>query len=162
MKKRWAQSAAILTTILSAASVSAGNADTQATTSIDETITFFYYKDLEAQVPFYEELLGLKKTMDMDWVKIYRITKTSSVGLVLQGHGAHDVAEDKPVMLSIVTGDVDAWYERLEAANVRVLKELPAAVSESEPDRAPVRSFLVEDPGGYTIEFFSWQTISDH
>ena len=60
-----------------------------------------------------KSLLKLEKTMDKGWVKIYRITPTSSVGLVLQGHGAHDVSDEKPAMLSIVTGDIDAWYERL-------------------------------------------------
>ena len=137
--------------------LSAGNAVAQKSLTMDETITFFYYEDLEAQVPFYEGLLKLEKTMDKGWVKIYRITPTSSVGLVLQGHGAHDVSDDKPAMLSIVTGDIDAWYERLVAAKVRVLKELPAPGNDPGPDRAPVRGFLVEDPGGYTIEFFSWQ-----
>jgi catechol 2,3-dioxygenase-like lactoylglutathione lyase family enzyme len=139
-----------------------GVAGAQPVISMDETITFFYYEDLQAQVPFYEDLLGLEKTMDMGWVKIYRITPSSSVGLVLQGHGAHEVSADKPAMLSIVTGDVDAWYERLVAADVRVLKELPAPASASNSERAPVRSFLVEDPGGYTIEFFTWQLTPGH
>jgi catechol 2,3-dioxygenase-like lactoylglutathione lyase family enzyme len=138
-------------------SLSAGNAVAQKAALMDGTITFFYYEDLEAQLPFYEGLLELEKTMDEGWVKIYRITPTSSVGLVEQGHGFHDVSDDKPAMLSMVTGDVDAWYERLVAAKVRILKELPPPGSDSDPDRAPVRGFIVEDPGGYTIEFFSWQ-----
>ena len=125
--------------------------------SMNETITFFYYEDLDAQIPFYEGLLGLSKTMDADWVKIYRITPTSSVGLVKQGHGFHQVSDDKPAMLSIVTDDVDAWYQRLTDANVLVRSELPKPDTEKEPGRAPVRGFIVEDPGGYTIEIFSWQ-----
>ena len=125
--------------------------------SINATITFFYYEDLEAQIPFYEGLLGLSKTMDSDWVKIYSITPTSSVGLVKQGHGFHQVSDDKPAMLSIVTDDVDAWYQRLTDANVRVRSELPKPGTGNEPGRAPVRGFIVEDPGGYTIEIFSWQ-----
>jgi predicted enzyme related to lactoylglutathione lyase len=124
---------------------------------MDETITFFYYEDIEAQIPFYENLLGLEKTMDEDWVKIYRITTSSSVGIVQQGHGYHDVSADKPAMLSIVTENVDAWYERLVEAEVHVLKELPVLGNDKESGHAPVRGFLVEDPGGYTIEFFSWQ-----
>jgi len=124
---------------------------------VNETITFFYYEDLDAQIPFYEGLLGLSKTMDADWVKIYRITPTSSVGLVKQGHGFHQVSDDKPAMLSIVTDDVDAWYQRLTAANVRVRSELPKPGTQKESGRAPVRGFIVEDPGGYTIEMFSWQ-----
>lgn len=125
--------------------------------SMEETVTFFYYEDLAAQVPFYEDLLGLEKTMDEDWVKIYRITPTSSVGLVLQGRGFHAVSADKPAMLSIVTDDVDAWYRRLVDADVRVRSELPPPAAGQESGKAPVRGFVVEDPGGYTIEFFSWR-----
>jgi len=124
---------------------------------MNETITFFYYEDLDAQVPFYEGLLGLDKTLDEDWVKIYRITETSSIGLVKQGHGLHDVSEDKPAMLSIVTDDVDSWYERLRRENVPVRTELPEPGSDAGEGEAPVRGFIVEDPGGYTIEFFSWR-----
>ena len=91
---------AVVLTIL----LPAGNAGAQQAVSMDETITFFYYEDLEAQVPFYEGLLELKKTMDEGWVKIYRITATSSVGLVLQGRGVHDVSDDKP--------DAEYCYER--------------------------------------------------
>ena len=123
---------------------------------MNETITFFYYDDLAAQAPFYEDLLGLEKTMDAEWVKIYRITATSSVGLVLEGSGVHSVSDDKPAMLSIVTDDVDAWYEKLVNAKVKVTHPLPPAGTEKEPGSAPVRGFIVEDPGGYTIEFFKW------
>ncbi len=127
--------------------------------SADATITFFYYEDLAAVAPFYERILGLEMTMDQDWVKIYRITPTSSVGLVQQGHGFHDIAEDKPAMLSIVTENVDAWYELLVEAEVVIRKELPDKQRELTPTDAPVRGFIVEDPGGYTVEFFSWQNI---
>ena len=125
--------------------------------SMNETITFFYYENLEEQVPFYEGLLGLEKTLDEDWVKIYRITATSSVGLVKQGHGLHAVSADKPAMLSLVTDDVDAWYKRLVDAKVPIRTELPEPGLENDPASAPVRGFIVEDPGGYTIEIFSWR-----
>jgi hypothetical protein len=68
----------------------------------------------------------------------------------------HGVSDDKPAMLSIVTDDVDAWYEKLVNAKVKVTRPLPPAGTEKEPGSAPVRGFIVEDPGGYTIEFFKW------
>ncbi len=127
---------------------------------LDATITFFYYDDLPAAAAFYEDLLGLDKTMNAEWVKIYRITSTSSVGLVQNGKGYHSVSEDKPAMLSIVTDDVDAWYTRLSAADVTILSELRPADVAPSPDSAPVRGFIVADPGGYTVEFFTWQNPS--
>ena len=52
-------------------------------------------------------------------------------------------------MVSIVTSDVDGWYARV-ADNPSVRKLKPVA------DRGPIRSFMLEDPGGYTVEFFQW------
>ncbi|MEO1201816.1 MAG: amidohydrolase family protein [Pseudomonadota bacterium] len=125
--------------------------------AIDGTITFFYYKDLESAAAFYGDLLGLDATMDADWVKIFQVSTTSSVGLVKDGQGFHPAADDKPAMLSIITDDVDAWYRKLVDAGVKILKGLPPAGSPTDPDRAPVRGFIAEDPGGYTVEFFTWQ-----
>lgn len=121
------------------------------------TIVFFYYKDVAAVAPFYEQTLGLEKTFDMEWVKIYRITPTSSIGLTQEGHGYHKVSDDKPAMLSIVTDDVDTWYSRLKSAGVKILTELPSADDMPAAEKAPIRGFIAEDPGGYTIEFFTWR-----
>lgn len=127
------------------------------TPAISATVTFFYYKDLGAAASFYRDLVGLDATTDMDWVKIFQVSATSSIGLVLDGRGFHPVSNDKPAMLSIVTDDVDAWYQKLVDADVPILKALPPADSPTDPDRAPVRGFVAEDPGGYTVEFFAWQ-----
>lgn len=147
---------AVLAMLLALAST-ASVAGSEPPGAIDATVTFFYYENLEEQLPFYEGLLGLKPTMAEDWVRIYPITETSSVGLVLEGRGLHAVSDDKPAMLSIVTDDVDAWYRRMVDAGVPVRSPLRPPGTAGDPDRAPVRGFVVEDPGGYTIEFFTWQ-----
>jgi len=131
-------------------------AEPQSVADITGTVTFFYYDQINEAAPFYGELLGLQKTMDEEWVKIYRITETSSVGLVQQGRGFHEVAEDKPAMLSMVVSDVDAWYEKLKSAGATILKDLPPAEAGPVEGRAPVRGFVAQDPGGYTVEFFTW------
>ena len=125
--------------------------------AIDGTVTFFYYEDLEPVAHFYGDVLQLPITMDEDWVKIFQITPSSSVGIVLNGRGFHAVSAEKPAMLSIVTNDVDGWYARLQQANVTMRRKLPPPDKEKKPGSAPVRGFIAEDPGGYTIEFFSWQ-----
>ena len=117
---------------------------------LDEQITMFYYDDLEAASTFYGTLLGLEKTFDWDWVKFYRTGPSSSVGIVKNGEGAYHAPQPKnAVMLSLVTSDVDAWYGRLEnREGVVFLKHIG--------DGGGIRSFLLEDPGGYTVEFFQW------
>ena len=141
-----------------AAGLPSANADEAGIPGMDETVTFFYYEDLDAALHFYAEVLELPVTMNEDWVKILRVTATSSVGLVLDGHGFHDVADAKPAMLSIVTEDVDAWYRRLLDAGVTIRRELPPPAGAETDSKAPIRGFIAEDPGGYTVEFFTWQT----
>lgn len=154
----WSRRPLPLLTALLVAGLPGGAAGEAPTPGINETVTFFYYEDLEAALRFYEDVLELPVTMNEDWVKILRVTATSSVGLVLDGHGFHDVAADKPAMLSIVTEDVDAWYRRLLDAGVAIRRELPPPDDAANAGKAPIRGFIAEDPGGYTVEFFSWQT----
>lgn len=124
-----------------------------------ESVVFFYYEDLDAARAFYAQRLGLEPTLEMEWVTIYRIGPGSSVGLVKDGRGYHRVAEDRPAMLSIVIDDVDGWYKHLRAAGVSVLSSPPSEeeLAARGEDAPPIRGFLVEDPGGYTVEFFSWR-----
>ena len=119
--------------------------------TIDSQTVMFYYDDLQEASEFYEQTIGLEKTVDFDWVKFYRISDTSHVGIVRAGAGAyHSPQANNAVMLSIVTSEVDAWYERLKAMKkVHFLREINSG-------DAPVRSFLIQDPGGYTVEFFQW------
>jgi len=111
---------------------------------------FLYYTDLTAAEAFFGKALGLSKTMDQDWVKIYRTAGGSSVGAVKEGHGFHKPSPSKPVMISWVVDDIDPWYRRATAAGIKVLKP-PQDSADSG-----VRSFLVADSTGYTFEFMQW------
>jgi len=80
---------------------------------IEGMITFTYHEDLEEASRFYGEALGLERVMDRDWVKIYRVGSGGHIGLVDSKRGYLQPSKDKPVMLSIMVSDVDAWYRRL-------------------------------------------------
>ncbi|MDT8320305.1 MAG: VOC family protein, partial [Xanthomonadales bacterium] len=80
------------------------------------------------------------------------ITSTSSVGLVDESRGFHKTSDDKPVMLSVVTDDVESWYDHLKQKEVKFIKHLDKSKSQGF-----VHGFLVEDPGGYTVEVFEWK-----
>lgn len=127
-------------------------ASDEARPSIDSQTVMLYYETIDEAARFYGETLGLEKTLDSDWVKIFQVSETSSVGVVAEGGGAyHSARPDNAVMLSIVTSEVDAWYARLKTAgNVTFLKEI------YNSDGVPIRAFLIEDPGGYTVEFYQW------
>jgi predicted enzyme related to lactoylglutathione lyase len=122
---------------------------------IKENTLMFYYKDLAVVTPFYEKTLGLTKTYDQDWVKIFQLTPSSSIGLVQEGEASfHRAQKDNAVMLSIVTEDVDAWYQRIkQTPGIVFLKDI------YNNENVPIRAFLVEDPGGYSIEFFQWLAV---
>jgi lactoylglutathione lyase len=115
-----------------------------------EQIVFLYYKDLAVADAFFGTTLGLQKTMDLEWVKIFRTSAGASIGCVQEGRGSLRTAADKPVMVSWVVRDVDAWHRRLTASRVKIVKTLGTS---TEP---PMKSFLFEDPTGYTFELVEW------
>jgi predicted enzyme related to lactoylglutathione lyase len=120
--------------------------------TLASSVTMLYYKDIGPAARFYGDVLGLELELDWDWIRFYKTGPASSVGLVTEGEGAwHEVRERNAVMLSLVTKDVDAWYRRIaDRDGVVILKDIA--------DGGPIRSFLLEDPGGYTVEFFEWLT----
>lgn len=115
-------------------------------------VTFLYFNDLAKADAFYGGILGLEKEFDLEWVTIYKLSPTSSVGLVNATGGAHRPSADKPVMVSMVVSekDVDAWWKYLKAKGVDV-GDAPSA----EGDGA-VKAFGFKDPEGYSLEVFAW------
>jgi uncharacterized glyoxalase superfamily protein PhnB len=60
------------------------------------------------------------------------------------------VKEDKPVMLSWFSDDIDGWYEHLKAKGVKV-EQPPARQSYLE-----MKTMLFRDTEGYLLEVMSW------
>ncbi len=124
--------------------------NTFANLPVSAQVTFFYYGDLAPAERFYGETLGFEKTFDKGWVKFFRLTETSYVGLVDESHGFHKTAEENSVMLSMETARLEDWYEQAKARG---------ATFKSHPDFAGagekmLTSFMLRDPSGYTVEFF--------
>lgn len=113
---------------------------------VDGLITFLYYEDLEGAERFYEDVMGLEKTVDQGWAKIYRVADAAYVGLVDGRRGYHRPSPTKPVMITMVVQDVDEWYRYLRARGVETLTE-----PKDHPEIG-IRAFLLEDPEGYVIE----------
>ena len=117
---------------------------------LNAQVTMLYYKNIEAASEFYGATLGLKLEFDWEWIRFFKMGPASSVGIVTEGENAwHTAQKTNAVMLSLVTSDVDAWYERVKHRDgVVFLKDIG--------NGGGIRSFLLEDPGGYTVEFFEW------
>ncbi len=74
----------------------------------DYAITFFYYPDIAAVAPFYEDVLGFELVLDQGMARIYRVAGRSYFGIVdgNRGHLRHQPRS--AVLLTIVAEDVAA------------------------------------------------------
>ena len=109
-------------------------------------ITFLYYRDLDAAMRFYQEVLGLPLAVDQGWCKIYGVNDGGYVGLVDEARGYHRAAETKPVMVCFRVPDVDAWHAYLAGQGVQVLG------GPQDNQELGIRAFLLRDPEGHVLE----------
>jgi catechol 2,3-dioxygenase-like lactoylglutathione lyase family enzyme len=114
---------------------------------VQANIVFLYYKDIPRAQRFYEDILGLRLAVDQGFAKIYQVSPTSFVGLVDEAQGLHRASDTKPVTLSFVTREIDAWYDWLVSRGVRMRGPVRDAT------RHPTRGFVAYDPEGYFLEF---------
>jgi catechol 2,3-dioxygenase-like lactoylglutathione lyase family enzyme len=110
---------------------------------IDDQITFLHTQDLSRTARFYEEVLGLPLVVDQGDCRIYR---TSPQGYL--GFCRRPAAPQEPmgVILTLVTSEVDAWYQYLLQRGVAF---------ERRPELNPkydIYHCFLRDPNGYLIE----------
>lgn len=111
---------------------------------VEEQITFLYTTDLEKSAHFYEEIMGFPLKLDQGGCRVYTVCETSYLG-VCQRVQAQPPAE-RVVIFTLVTEEVDVWYEHLQARGVAV--ESPPAVNE----KYGIYHFFLRDPNGYLLE----------
>ena len=119
-------------------------------------ITFLYYKDLPGAARFYERLLGKTPELTPDWVRLFRVTSTATIGLVDATGGAMRPSDDKPVIVTIVvngTAAVDRWYDRVRGQGIGIVQERKTTRLDA---RRSIHAFMFNDPEGYRIEILSW------
>jgi catechol 2,3-dioxygenase-like lactoylglutathione lyase family enzyme len=110
----------------------------------DYAITFFYYPDIHAVAPFYENVLRFELVLDQGLARIYRIAGNSYFGIVdgNRGHLRHQ--EKSAVLLTVVSEDVEDWHAKLTEVGVAGLTEMRRGTY--------CDHFFFEDPAGYAIE----------
>ena len=117
---------------------------------VEGQITFFYYHNLAAAERFYRDTMGFEKVIDLDFAKVFRMADGANVGIVGEG-GYLKPEKGKPVMLTVMVEDADAWYSKLSGTGVSV-NHPP-----QQQEYLDMRGFLTWDPECYVIEILEFR-----
>ena len=110
--------------------------------SLEAFIAFLPVADLSATHHFYGELLGLPLALDQGTCRIYRVAGGGYVGFC-----ERDDASPAPgVIVTLVTTEVDVWYDRLQATGIQT--DGPPRYNE----RYGIYHFFASDPDGWSVE----------
>ena len=109
---------------------------------IESQITFLTVSNLDVSSRFYGALLGLDLVVDQGSCRIYRITTSAYLGICTH---RQDV-QPEGVIITLVTGQVDRWYDELVTAGAKF---------DSEPqlnERFGIYHAFLRDPDGHLVE----------
>jgi predicted enzyme related to lactoylglutathione lyase len=106
-------------------------------------ITFCYTDDLEGTAAWYERVFGWEVAIDQGKCRIYRVAGQSFLGICERSSVGinHD-----DVILTFVTDEVDAWYDRLQSLGAIVIDK------PQTNEQFGIYHFFARDPNGYQIE----------
>ena len=108
----------------------------------DDLVTFCYTSRFKETIKFYEEVLGLPLVLDQGRCRIYRVSQNGYLGFCRDT----DPQSAQGIIITLVTDDVDGWYDNLIAKGVGFEKS-----PRHNPDFRIYHCFL-RDPNGYLIE----------
>jgi len=110
----------------------------------ESAITFYYYDDILAVAPFYEDVLGFELVLNQGLARIYRIAGNAYFGIVdgNKGHLKHQLKS--ATLLTVVSEDVLAWHAKMKEADVTGVSDILRGTY--------CEHFFFEDPAGYAIE----------
>ena len=110
---------------------------------IHQQITFLMVRDLEATAAFYQDLLGFTLAVDQGSCRIYRVVGDAYLGFCERPEA---VGATGNVIVTLVTPEVDAWYEKLRERGV-AFEKTPAINPAFQ-----IYHCLARDPDGYLVE----------
>ena len=108
----------------------------------DDLVTFCYTSRFKETIKFYEEVLGLPLVLDQGRCRIYRVSQNGYLAFCRDT----DPPSAQGIIITLVTDDVDGWYDNLIAKGVGFEKS-----PRHNPDFRIYHCFL-RDPNGYLIE----------
>jgi len=116
---------------------------------IKATILWLYSNDVHAMSRFYETVMGFGLVVDQGWAMIHQSSPSGFIGPVDGARGMHSWTEDKAVMVSLLTTDIEGWLAHLSGEVDFAMRDAEIGVE----SRAGARVFVGQDPDGYLIEF---------
>lgn len=114
---------------------------------VDQQITFIYTDDLEKSAAFYEQVMGFNLWLDQGSCRIYSVSTGGYIGVCQTSESSKgQTGQQNNLILTIVTPEVDQWYDYLKERGVSFEK-----APETNPKYKIYHCFL-RDPNGYLIE----------
>ena len=111
--------------------------------SIEQLVTFLYTHDLQTTAVFYETVLGLPLVLDQGSCRIYGVSDSAFLGFCQHLEAPKD---PQGVIITLVSAEVDAWYEALQQQGVPI--EKPPTFN----PKFNIYHCFVRDPNGYLVE----------
>ncbi len=115
------------------------------TPGFQQQVTFLYTSDLTRAAAFYRDILGLPLVLDQGTCQIFRVSREAFVG-VCQRAGALMQGGEAPLIVTLVSDQVDAWYAYLCTRGVTI--EQPPAYHE----RFNIYHCFLRDTDGHLLE----------
>lgn len=115
---------------------------------VKATVLWLYSNNVHAMSDFYEEVMGFEMVVDQGWAMVHASSPSGFIGPVDGAEGMHQWTENKAVMLSLLTTDIDGWFDHLKQQPRFGMRDAEVGVE----SRAGARVFVGHDPDGYLIE----------
>lgn len=116
---------------------------------IKATVLWLYSNDVHAMSRFYETVMDFGLVVDQGWAMIHQSSPSGFIGPVDGARGMHSWTEEKAVMISLLTTDIDGWFAHLSEEEGFTMRDAEISVE----NRAGARVFVGQDPDAYVIEF---------
>lgn len=110
---------------------------------IDDHVTFLFCSDLARSEAFYRDVIGLELVLVQQTCRIFRVCGSAYLGVCERDPGEGD----KPIIVTLVSDELEAWHGRLTAEGV---------ACDGAPRHNPkydIVHFFATDPDGYKLEF---------
>lgn len=121
------------------------------TPPFEQFIVFLRAADLEATAQFYEQVLCLPLVREQGTCRIYRVGAGGYLGFCVH----LEPMEARGLIATLVTQDVDGWYQHLLAQGVTIVS--PPAYN----PKYAIYHFFFRDPDGYLLEIQRFDTPLD-